>query len=135
MAPRNRLDRYLQSAPFKRFGSIQRLGPDRSGHASVEHVGHQLGRVLYTLCGRRIDLGRRDIRNYRSRGGDRAELRTILLTALQQDADGRYQSIEEMSAALAVYLESIWPDGSDHHESTNFNRASFFNPFVSGLRL
>ena len=42
MAPRNRLDRYLQSAPFKRFGSIQRLAPDRSGHASVEHVRHQL---------------------------------------------------------------------------------------------
>jgi hypothetical protein len=42
MASRNRLDPYLQSAPFKRFGSIQRLGPDRSGHASVEHVRHQL---------------------------------------------------------------------------------------------
>ena len=42
MAPRNELDRYLQSAPFKRFGSIQRLGTDRSGHASVEHVRHQL---------------------------------------------------------------------------------------------
>jgi serine/threonine protein kinase len=42
VAPRNRLDRYLQSAPFKRFGSIQRLGPGRSGHASVEHVRHQL---------------------------------------------------------------------------------------------
>jgi hypothetical protein len=42
MASHNRLDRYLQSAPFKRFGSIQRLGPDRSGHASVEHVRHQL---------------------------------------------------------------------------------------------
>ena len=32
----------LQSPPFKRFGSIQRLGADRSGHASVEHVRHQL---------------------------------------------------------------------------------------------
>jgi hypothetical protein len=42
MASRNRLDPYLQAAPFKRFGSIQRLGPDRSGHASVEHVRHQL---------------------------------------------------------------------------------------------
>ena len=42
MAPRNRPDRYLQSAAFKRFGSIQRLAPDRSGHASVEHVRHQL---------------------------------------------------------------------------------------------
>jgi serine/threonine protein kinase len=42
VAHRNRLDRYLQSAPFQRFGSIQRLGPGRSGHASVEHVRHQL---------------------------------------------------------------------------------------------
>jgi serine/threonine protein kinase len=39
---RNRPDRHLQSAPFKRFGNIQRLGPARSGHASVEHVRHQL---------------------------------------------------------------------------------------------
>jgi serine/threonine protein kinase len=39
---RNRLDRHLQAAPFKRFGSIQRLGADRSGQASVEHVRHQL---------------------------------------------------------------------------------------------
>jgi hypothetical protein len=39
---RNRLDRYLQSAPFKRFSSIQRLEQNRSGHASVEHVRHQL---------------------------------------------------------------------------------------------
>ena len=41
MVRRDRLDRHLQSAPFKRFGTIQRLGPDRSGHASVEHVRHQ----------------------------------------------------------------------------------------------
>src|SRR5687768_8287036 len=38
----NRLDHELSSAPFTRFGSIQRLGPDRSGHASIEHVRHQL---------------------------------------------------------------------------------------------
>lgn len=42
MAPRNQLDRQLQGAAFERFGNIQRLGPDRSGHASVEHVRHQL---------------------------------------------------------------------------------------------
>jgi len=41
-APHGRFDRELRSGPFKRFGSIQRLGPDRSGHASVEHVRHQL---------------------------------------------------------------------------------------------
>jgi serine/threonine protein kinase len=39
---RSRLDRHLQTAPFKRFSRIQRLGPDRSGHASIEHVRHQL---------------------------------------------------------------------------------------------
>ncbi len=39
---RNRLDRPLRGTPFTRFGSIQRLGQDRSGHASVEHVRHQL---------------------------------------------------------------------------------------------
>jgi serine/threonine protein kinase len=42
-----------------------------------------------------------------------AELRAILLTAVQQSADRRYQSIGEMSGALAAYLESIWPGGSD----------------------
>lgn len=36
------IDRQLLSAPFKRFSNIQRLGQDRSGHASVEHVRHQL---------------------------------------------------------------------------------------------
>ena len=41
-----------------------------------------------------------------------AELKTILLTAVQQDVDRRYPSIGEMSAALAGYLESIWPGRS-----------------------
>jgi serine/threonine protein kinase len=39
VSARERLDR---QAPFRRFGGLQRLGPDRSGHASVEHVRHQL---------------------------------------------------------------------------------------------
>ena len=42
MAQRDQLDRRLRSPPFKRFGNIQRLGEDRSGHASIEHVRHQL---------------------------------------------------------------------------------------------
>jgi hypothetical protein len=41
-----------------------------------------------------------------------ADLRTILLTAVEGDVDRRYQSIEETSAALAAYLESIWPGRS-----------------------
>src|SRR5688572_25030253 len=46
----NRLDPELPSAAFERFDSIQRLGPDRSGHASIEHVRHQLfvGRDVQT---------------------------------------------------------------------------------------
>ena len=42
MSPRKRTDGQLPSAQFERFASIQRLGTDRSGHASAEHVRHQL---------------------------------------------------------------------------------------------
>jgi len=42
VAHRDLLDRQLRSAPFKRFRNLHRLGHDRSGHASVEHVRHQL---------------------------------------------------------------------------------------------
>ncbi len=42
MPPNRPIDRQLQSAPFTRFRNLQRLGQDRSGHASVEHVRHQL---------------------------------------------------------------------------------------------
>ena len=42
VAHRDQLDSWLRSAPFKRFSSIQRLGQDRSGHASVDHARHQL---------------------------------------------------------------------------------------------
>lgn len=40
------------------------------------------------------------------------ELKTVLLTAVNPDADRRYHSITEMSAAVAAYLESIWPGRS-----------------------
>jgi serine/threonine protein kinase len=40
--PRERLDRQLRSAPFRRFASLHRLREDRSGHASLERVRHQL---------------------------------------------------------------------------------------------
>jgi serine/threonine protein kinase len=42
VARRTQPDDGLSSPAFRRFGSIRRLGPDRSGHASVEHVRHQL---------------------------------------------------------------------------------------------
>jgi serine/threonine protein kinase len=40
------------------------------------------------------------------------DLKTILLMAVDLDADRRYQSIQDMQAALAAYLESIWPGRS-----------------------
>jgi serine/threonine protein kinase len=36
------MSKELRSGPFKHFGAIQRLGSDRTGHGSVEHVRHQL---------------------------------------------------------------------------------------------
>ena len=42
MARRDTLDPLLRATPFQRFSSLQRLDRDRSGHASVEHVRHQL---------------------------------------------------------------------------------------------
>ena len=39
-------------------------------------------------------------------------LKTILLTAADGDPDKRYQSMQDLFAALAAYLESIWPGRS-----------------------
>jgi serine/threonine protein kinase len=38
-----------------------------------------------------------------------ADLRTILMTAVEPEPDRRYQSVQDLRAALAAYLESIWP--------------------------
>ena len=42
MSGRDTLDPELRSPPFARFRNIQRLGPERSGHASADHARHQL---------------------------------------------------------------------------------------------
>jgi serine/threonine protein kinase len=42
VAPSDELGRQLHAPPFTRFANLQRLGQGRSGHASVEHVRHQL---------------------------------------------------------------------------------------------
>ena len=46
-----------------------------------------------------------------------ADLKAILLTAVQHDADRRYPSVQDMSAALAAYLEAIWPGRSWSHSN------------------
>ena len=40
------------------------------------------------------------------------DLATILLTAVERDRDRRHPSVQHMCAALAAYLESIWPGRS-----------------------
>jgi serine/threonine protein kinase len=40
------------------------------------------------------------------------QLRAVLLRAAERDRDSRYRSIRDMCAALATYLESIWPERS-----------------------
>ena len=37
------------------------------------------------------------------------DLKTVLLTAMDRHPEKRDRSIEDMYAALAAYLESIWP--------------------------
>ena len=40
------------------------------------------------------------------------ELKEILLTAVEENPDGRYRSIQELHGALGAYLERIWPGRS-----------------------
>ena len=69
-----------------------------------------LGAVLYTLiAGHGSTWETALVPRIESDAELDADLRTILLTAVESDADRRYQSVEEMSATLAAYLESIWP--------------------------
>ena len=50
VAGRDVIPAELQSPQLKRLRNVQRLGTERSGHASVDHVRHQLyvGRDLET---------------------------------------------------------------------------------------
>jgi serine/threonine protein kinase len=72
-----------------------------------------LGAVLYTMLAGfewawAADVGR----SVRADPEVAPELKEILLTAVDTDPDKRYPSVVEMRAALAAYLESIWPGRS-----------------------
>ena len=71
-----------------------------------------LGAVLYTLIAGYGWTGRELSSRIEADPEIDADLRTILLTAVENDVGRRYRSIEEVSAALAAYLESIWPGRS-----------------------
>jgi serine/threonine protein kinase len=87
------------SAPEVRGGA-----PD--GRADV----FSLGAVLYTLiAGYDWSFGGELTASVTADEGVDADLKAILLRAVAHDRDERYQTIEDMQAALTAYLEFIWP--------------------------
>jgi serine/threonine protein kinase len=69
-----------------------------------------LGAVLYTMLAGYEWTWATDIGRSVSEDPEIApELKAILLTAVDPDPDRRFSSIVELRAALAAYLEHIWP--------------------------
>ena len=86
---------------------ISRQPPD--GRSDV----FSLGAVLYTMLAGYSRTWGADIRASIDVDPDLdSNLRAILLKAVHSDPAGRYHSIHEFHAALAGYLEEIWPGRS-----------------------
>lgn len=69
-----------------------------------------LGAVLYTmLAGFHWMVGERIETRIRAEEDLDSELRDILLTAVHENPDRRYPSMQEFHDAVAAYLEYIWP--------------------------
>jgi serine/threonine protein kinase len=93
--------------------------PTTSGFTAPEVPGHapdgradvySLGAVLYTMIAGYQWTWEVDLPACIAADPDvDADLAPILLTGVSRDRDGRYRSVREMGAALAAYLESIWP--------------------------
>ena len=90
-------DRWLRSAPFHRFGNIRRLGPDRSGHGSVEHARHQL------YVGRDKDTRADALIKVTSRPG----------LVYQQNLTNEIATLSTINRELpdARYFPVLWEDG------------------------
>jgi len=83
---------------------VSERAPD--GRADV----FSLGAVLYTMiAGYQWTWGEEVSQCIRADSEIDSVLQGILLTAVDRTPARRYQSIEDMCAALAAYLESIWP--------------------------
>ncbi len=97
MIVRKRAHGQLPSAQFERFASIQRLGTDRSGHASAEHGRHQ----LY--------VGR----DKRTRADALIKVITKPGLIYEHNLTNEISTLSTINRELlAGYLESIWPGRS-----------------------
>ena len=98
MAYREGLDPLLRSEPFRRFTNLQRLGQDRSGHASVEHARHQL------YAGR----------DRTTRGNALIKLTTKAGLVYQQDLVNEIATLSTINRELpdSAYFPLLWDHGT-----------------------
>jgi serine/threonine protein kinase len=89
MRPSNVDDLDRAEAPFDRFTTIRRLGPDRRGHASAEHARHQLyvGRDRQTRLNLLVKLATRPGKVYQH---DLSNEIAALSTINRELPDSRY---------------------------------------------
>jgi serine/threonine protein kinase len=82
--------------------------PDHAPDARADVFS--LGAVLYTMIAGYQWTWDADLSDRIDADQDLdADLVAILMTAVDRDRDRRHPSVHDMCAALAVYLESIWP--------------------------
>jgi serine/threonine protein kinase len=100
------------AAPFDRFTTVQRLGPDRSGHASAEHARHQLyvGRDRQTRLNLLVKLATRPGKVYQS---DLENEIATLSTINRELPDSRYFPV--------IYDHGHSKDGRAYLVSTFFD--------------
>jgi serine/threonine protein kinase len=100
------------AAPFDRFTTVHRLGPDRSGHASAEHARHQLyvGRDRQTRQNLLVKLSTRPGKVYQS---DLENEIDTLTTINRELPDSRYFPI--------IYDHGHRRDGRGYLVSTFFD--------------
>jgi serine/threonine protein kinase len=88
--------------------------PELSARAPDQRADvFSLGAVLYTLLAGYGWTWEEELSSHIAADAEiDADMRAILLTAVAREPNARYQAVEELRAALAAYLESIWPGRS-----------------------
>jgi serine/threonine protein kinase len=108
--------------PARHSSGVFYSPPTTSGYTAPEVAARapdarsdlfSLGAVLYTMMAGYEWTWKADARTYIEADRDvDPELKEILLTAVDPDPGRRYPSVRELHAALAAYLERIWPGRS-----------------------